>query len=62
MTIVNISIVIVLVAIGGAYLLVKQKRSLEEIQTKILLFGLYFWLFVFVEIIIATTIYYFMTR
>ena len=57
-----IGIVILLIATIGALLWVQHSATAQARQTKILLFGLYFWVLAFVQLIIAGLGYYLMRR
>ena len=58
MTVLYSAIAIVSVSILGAVFLSGRHHSSEQKQTRILLFGLYFWLLAFVQLIIYALVYY----
>ena len=47
-----IGLIILLISIIGGWLLAGRKASGQQRQTKILVFGLYFWVLTFVQLII----------
>jgi hypothetical protein len=62
MTVLYSAIAIFSVSILGALLLSEKNRSPDQKQTRILLFGLYFWLLAFVQLIIYALIYYVLAK
>lgn len=54
MNVAVIGIVILVISIIGALLWVKRSESGMQRQTKILLFALYFWVLVFVQLILVS--------
>jgi uncharacterized membrane protein len=52
-----IGIFILAVSAGGGWLLVRRHSQEHAIQVKAVLFGLYFWGLVFLQLIIAALIY-----
>lgn len=54
MTIAIIGAAILVISTLGAILWVKRSISSEQRQTKILLFALYFWVLVFVQLILVS--------
>lgn len=54
MTIAMIGIAILLISTVGAIFWVKRSEPGKQRQTKILLFGLYFWVLVFIQLIIVS--------
>ncbi len=54
-----IGISILALATGGGWLLVGRHPKEHATQVKAVLFGLYFWGLVFLQLIIAALIYYF---
>jgi hypothetical protein len=63
MTVAIISVVIFLLAVAGAVLWVRRSASPEQArQTRILLFGLYFWLLVFAQVVVAAIVYAVLAR
>jgi len=59
-TIIGVSILTI--SIVGGILLVRHNVSEQQRQTKILLFGLYFWVLAFVQLIVVAIGYSVMTR
>ncbi len=57
MTIAIIGTAILVISILGAILWVKQSDSSRQRQTTILLFALYFWVLVFVQLIVVSVGY-----
>jgi len=57
MTLYSTAFVIVLISISGALFFVKRNRALDQTIYKILMFGLYFWLLIFVQAIVCSFIY-----
>jgi hypothetical protein len=55
-----IGILILAVSAGGGWLLVRRHPKEHAIQVKAVLFGLYFWGLVFLQLIIAASIYTFL--
>lgn len=51
-------IAIFVIAVAGGWLIVRRKSSEQDKQVKVLLFGLYFWVLVFVQLLIVAAIYY----
>jgi len=62
MTVLYSAIVIFSVSILGAIILSGRNHSPEQKQTRILLFGLYFWLLAFAQLIIYALIYYVLAK
>jgi hypothetical protein len=62
MTVLYSAIAIFSVSILGAIFLSGRNRSPEQKQTRILLFGLYFWLLAFVQLIIYALTYYVLVK
>ena len=62
MTVTIIGISILIISIVGAIHQVKRPDSDKQRQTKILLFALYFWLFVFAQLILVAIGYSVFTR
>ena len=56
-----IGVAILVVSVIGGMLLASRNASDQQRQTKILLFALYFWLLVFVQLIVAAIGYSVMT-
>lgn len=54
-----IGTLILAVSAGGGWLLVRQHPKEHALQVKAVLFGLYFWGLVFLQLIIAALIYSF---
>jgi hypothetical protein len=54
-----IGILVLAVAAGGSWLLVKRHPKEHETQVKAVFFGLYFWGLVFLQLIIAALVYSF---
>ncbi|MEC4750359.1 hypothetical protein [Methylomicrobium sp. Wu6] len=54
-----IGIVILTLAAGGGWLLVRRHPKEYAVQVKAVLFGLYFWGLVFLQLIIAALVYSF---
>ena len=54
MTIAMIGIAILVISTVGAIFWVKRSESGKQRQTKILLFALYFWVLVFVQLILVS--------
>ena len=48
---------ILAVSIIVSFVLVKWNRALDQRVTKIMMFGLYFWVLVFVQVIIYSLVY-----
>lgn len=46
-------VIILVVSIAGGLLLVNRNASDQQRQTKILVFGLYFWVLVFVQMLVV---------
>lgn len=57
MTVTIIGIAILMFSIVGAILAVKRSELDKQRQPNILLFALYFWVFVFVQLILVAIIY-----
>lgn len=57
MTVLSSAIAIVSVSVLGALLLSGRHRAPDRKQTRILLFGLYFWLLAFVQLILYALVY-----
>ena len=57
MTVAIIGIAILVISTVGAILWVKRSESRLQRQTKILLFALYFWVLVFVQLILIALSY-----
>ena len=47
------------VSIVASFLLVKRNRSLDQQVVKIMMFGLYFWVFTFIQAVVYALIYQF---
>jgi hypothetical protein len=62
MTVTIIGIAILITSIIGAVYLVKRPDSDKQRQTKILLFALYFWIFVFAQLILVSIGYSVLNR
>ena len=62
MTVTITGIAILIISIVGAVHLVKRPGSDRQRQTKILLFALYFWIFVFAQLILVAIGYSVLTR
>ena len=62
MTVTTIGIAILIISIAGALILVKRPDSGKQRQTKILLFGLYFWVIAFVQLILVSLVYSVLSR
>ena len=62
MTVTIIGIVILIISIVGAVHLVNRPGSDRQRQTKILLFALYFWIFVFAQLILVAIGYSVLAR
>ncbi|MGJ0485037.1 MAG: hypothetical protein ACR65R_10945 [Methylomicrobium sp.] len=54
-----IGILILVVSAGGGWLLVRRHPKEPALQVKAVLFGLYFWGLIFLQLIIAALIYFF---
>ena len=61
MIIAIIGITILTISIVGGLLLARRNASDKQRQTKILLFALFFWVLVFVQLIIVAIVYSVMT-
>lgn len=57
MTIYSSAGAILAVSILGSIILVRRNRSLDQRVARIMMFGLYFWLLVFVQVIIYALAY-----
>jgi Na+/glutamate symporter len=57
MTFSFIGVAIMMISIFGSMFLAGRNASDKQRQTKILLFLLYFWLFAFVQLLIAAVVY-----
>jgi hypothetical protein len=62
MIITIIAVTILTISIVGGILLVRRNVSEQQRQTKILLFGLFFWALAFVQLIVVAIGYSVMTR
>jgi hypothetical protein len=62
MIIAMIGIAILVISVSGGLLLARRNAPDQQRQTKILLFVLYFWVLVFVQLIVAAAGYSLMTR
>ena len=62
MTVAILGIVILVISTVGAVLWVNRSESSMQRQTKILLFALYFWVLVFVQLILVSLSYSVLTR
>jgi hypothetical protein len=62
MIITIIAVTILTISIVGGILLVRRNVSEQQRQTKILLFGLFFWILAFVQLIVVAIGYSVMTR
>ena len=62
MIIAIIGITILVISVSGGLLLARRNALDQQRQTKILLFVLYFWVLVFVQLIVAAAGYSLMTR
>ena len=62
MTVAILGIAILLISTVGAVLWVNRSESSMQRQTKILLFALYFWVLVFVQLILVSLSYSVLTR
>jgi hypothetical protein len=62
MTVVIIGVTILTISIVGGLLLARRNASDQQRQTKILLFVLFFWVLVFVQLIVVAIGYSVMTR
>ena len=62
MTVTIIGIAILIISIAGAIHRVKRPGPNKQQQTKILLFALYFWIFVFAQLILVAIGYSVLTR
>ncbi len=57
MTVTLVGITILIISILGAILLVKRSDPDTQRQSRILLFGLYFWVIAFLQLILASILY-----
>ncbi len=57
MTVAIIGIAIFIISTAGAIFQVNRGDADRQRQTKILLFGLYFWIFTFVQLILVAIVY-----
>jgi hypothetical protein len=57
MTVYTLAGVLLAISIVGALMLVSNNRSLDQRVTKILMFGLYFWVLTFAQAIVYSLIY-----
>ena len=62
MTVAMIGIAILVISIVGAMFWVNRHDSVEQKQTKILLFALYFWILAFLQLILIAVGYSVLTR
>ena len=62
MTVAIVGVTILLISVSGGLLLARRNASDQQRQTKILLFVLYFWVLVFVQLIVVAVGYSVMTR
>ena len=62
MTVAIIGIAILVISTVGAILWIKRSESSMQIQTKILLFALYFWVLVFAQLILVALGYSVLTN
>lgn len=57
MTVYTTGLIILVLSVLGGLILVRRNKALDQTLYKILMFGLYFWLLVFLQGIIASLIY-----
>ncbi|MGR9107165.1 MAG: hypothetical protein ACU843_09575 [Gammaproteobacteria bacterium] len=57
MSILNSSVILLTVSVIGSLLLVKRNRALDQRVTKIMMFGLYFWVLTFAQAILYVLVY-----
>ena len=62
MTVLYSSLAIAIVSIAGAWFFSGRNRSPDRAQTRILLFGLYFWLLAFIQLIVYALAYSILSR
>lgn len=62
MTIAATGIIILVLSVAGSILLVRRNAQVQQRQTKILLFLLYFWMLAFAQLIVSAIGYWWITR